>query len=388
MAISSYEKDGKVLWRIYVNVRSKIYPSLRRQKAIEHLPNEKMALAEEKKWLQILTEQVVRLETKGVPWELVIDRWELAMRSGVYKNWSPVTLRDYVAIVRKWTEPWNERLAAELTKADGRDVLRFLEAQGKSRSFQGQVKNLITTVFNWGIEERLIKGVSNSPVEGLQLSASKGEQVPEIFTLKEIRDFLEKAKALDHPWYPVWVMAILTGMRNGELHALLWSDVDFENHKVTVSKSYNTRSRAVKCTKAGYWRTAPISSELLIFLHELKARAGNRKQVLPRFYKWDKGWQAKVLRAFCVGVGLPSVRFHALRACFATQVLGHDVAPARVMKICGWKDLKTMQHYIRLAGVDERGATECLRVLPNDEAAMGEVVNLFEFKGRPPEGAV
>jgi hypothetical protein len=47
------------------------------------------------------------------------------------------------------------------------------------------------------------------------------------------------------------------------------------------------------------------------------------------------------------------------------------------MKIGGWKDLKTMQIYMRLAGVDERGATENLRFLPSDEAIMGKVSQLF-----------
>jgi len=50
------------------------------------------------------------------------------------------------------------------------------------------------------------------------------------------------------------------------------------------------------------------------------------------------------------------------------------------MKVCGWQDLKTMQHYIRLAGVDERGATDTLKILPSDEACMGEVVRIFDFK--------
>jgi integrase len=54
------------------------------------------------------------------------------------------------------------------------------------------------------------------------------------------------------------------------------------------------------------------------------------------------------------------VKFHALRACFATQLLAKNIAPAIVMKICGWKNLKTMEFYVRLAGVSEEGATECL----------------------------
>ena len=172
-------------------------------------------------------------------------------------------------------------------------------------------------------------------------------------------------------------MALLTGMRNGELHALLWSDVDFENRIIRLTKSYNTRTRAVKSTKAGYWRNVPISSELHQLLSELKLSAGDREHVLPRCWQWDRGEQARILRMFCTGAGLPSIRFHALRACFATQLMGNNVAPIRVMKICGWRDLKTMERYVRLAGVDERGATDCLQVLASDAEAMGKVVPLF-----------
>jgi hypothetical protein len=50
------------------------------------------------------------------------------------------------------------------------------------------------------------------------------------------------------------------------------------------------------------------------------------------------------------------------------------------MKICGWKDMKTMQRYIRLAGIDESGATERLKFMPTEEAVMEKVVSLFEYQ--------
>ncbi len=116
-------------------------------------------------------------------------------------------------------------------------------------------------------------------------------------------------------------------------------------------------------------------------LLELRATDPQAEHVLPRHWEWDKGEQARVLRAFCQGIGVRSVKFHALRACFATQLLGNDIAPARVMKICGWRDLKTMQHYyIRLAGVDEAGATETLRFVPTEEAVMEKVVNMYDHR--------
>ncbi len=98
--------------------------------------------------------------------------------------------------------------------------------------------------------------------------------------------------------------------------------------------------------------------------------------VLPRFKESRVGGQARVLRAFCKGIGIQSVKFHTLRACFATQLIKEGVAPAIVMKICGWKDLKTMQRYIRLAGLEVDGATEALKVLPAQDV-MENVVQLF-----------
>jgi len=46
----------------------------------------------------------------------------------------------------------------------------------------------------------------------------------------------------------------------------------------------------------------------------------------------------------------------------------------------GWRDLKTMEFYIRVAGVDEKGATDCLSILPSEAEVMENVVNLFNFK--------
>jgi integrase len=113
------------------------------------------------------------------------------------------------------------------------------------------VKNTINVVYNWAIEQQYIRNVQSSPVQGLKVRGEKEERVPEILTIEQIRDLLLKAKIFNHKWYPIWATALLTGMRNGELHALLWSDVDLEKRRIIVSKSYNTRTRSVKSTKSG-----------------------------------------------------------------------------------------------------------------------------------------
>ena len=177
-------------------------------------------------------------------------------------------------------------------------------------------------------------------------------------------------------------MALFTGMRSGELYALEWDQVDFDNKLIFVHRNW-TNKTGYGPTKGRYWRSVPIESEKVItLLKELKIKwmqerhEPNRKFVLHHFKTWTEGGQAEILREFCVGSGLPSVRFHTLRACFATQLIRDRIAPAVVMKICEWKDLKTMQRYIRLAGIEVKGATQGLKLLPEREV-MGRVVSLF-----------
>lgn len=382
MAVKQYTENGRTYWAVYLNVRVKD-AGFRKQRKVRGFESEKAALAEEKRLLKEMTQVIVNRKTQGSTWEEVIARWETDMRKeGNHFSYSWTTIKDYASCLFRWTAQWLKIPASQLNRADGRAILSAMEREGKSRNFRKNVKYMVNVVYKWGIEERLIPHVNVSPVEGVKLTHDPIEKVPDIFTIEEIRKLLQDAKLLEHPWYPVWATALLTGMRNGELHALLWSDVDFENRRITVSKSYNTRTRSVKSTKAGYWRTVPISDELFALLSELKATSGENTHVLPRLTGWDKGEQARILRKFCIGVGIRPVCFHSLRACFATQLLANDIAPARVMKVCGWRDLKTMQHYVRLAGIDERGATQVLKVLPSDAAVMAEVVNIFGKKGK------
>lgn len=60
------------------------------------------------------------------------------------------------------------------------------------------------------------------------------------------------------------------------------------------------------------------------------------------------------------GIGLRPIRFLDLRATFATMLLLKGIAPIKVMVLGGWKDMKTMQIYMRTAGVEVRGVSKVL----------------------------
>ena len=88
-----------------------------------------------------------------------------------------------------------------------------MELAGMTSKGQKKVRSMVNTVFNYGLEEKLISKPMSSPVAALIFN-NDAEKVPEI----------------------------LTGMRNGELHALEWSDIDFENPLIRVSKSINNNN--------------------------------------------------------------------------------------------------------------------------------------------------
>ncbi len=239
-----------------------------------------------------------------------------------------------------------------------------------------KLRTAIDAVFKWGMLSGRLKGITVIPTEGFKSTRTEEEKMPEILNLEQIRTLLLYAQRVNHHWFPIWALALFTGMRSGELYALEWDQVDFNNNLIFVHRNWTSRT-GFGPTKGRYWRSVPIESgQVLNLLKELKLKRGNDKFVLPRFQSWTDGGQAEILREFCVGSGLPSIRFHTLRACFATQLIRDSVAPAVVMKICGWKDLKTMQRYIRLAGIEVKGATQGLKLLPEREV-MGRVVSLF-----------
>lgn len=401
MAVKTYELNGKTVWQVYVNLRSKVMPRIRLQKVLKGIATEKAAEKQEKILIRELADRIARLEAQGVTWGEVIDRWESGQKLFPTKKYAVTTIQDHAAMLRNWTKPWLKRCASDLNRGDGREILRFAESQGKLPSLQKKLKNTVNVIYRWGIEERLIMGVHQSPVFGLEIEKDREEKMPEILAKDEIRVLLRKAKEQTHPWYPVWSMAILTGMRSGELQALNKSDLELVTREeaekmdrkppelrsygiIRVRRTYKTRQKEFGPTKGGYWRNVPVSRELYWFLiFELKvAELETEAFILPRHYKWVRGEQASILRAFCQANQLTSVKFHTLRACFATQLISAGVPATVVMKIGGWKDIKTMQRYIRMAGIDERGATEVLNFIPTEEAVMEKVVSMSDFKAR------
>ncbi len=364
MAIKAYEKNGNVLYQVYVFAINK-EKKIRIQKLKKGIKNLADARREEGKLIKVCYEEVNRLEGKGYLWKEIINRWVINMRNRRYvKKYSREHLIDVENTLFRHTDLWLLKRTGEISRADGRRLIDSLFNSGLSLSRVKTIKGFINQVYTWGIEEGLIADAKNSPVYGMELPKEAKKMKP-ILTTDEIKQLMYEAFKQDHTWKHVWAVAILTGMRSGELYALKWSDVDFDNNLIRITKSFSQRLGEIKTTKNSDWRNGHISSDLKDVLIELKNIRGDEEFVLPRLSGWDHGMAGEILRTFLRSFGIEKyVNFHTLRACFATHVLASGAEPTQVMKMGGWADFKTFQIYIRMAGVDVKGVTDNFRVLP------------------------
>ena len=382
MSVKLVNVKGKPYHRLYLCERAYLGNNRVKKLQVNLLfKDEHEAKREEEKWKKKLIKEAAKFEGKGLDFKDLVKRFQRYAENGFMdRKIEPQTLKDHINRVNKFCDSWINRPVSELSKCDGRAVLKLARSQKASLALQKKIKASINLIFNWGIEERLVEGVAHSPVYGLYLESDNNEKIPPILSLEQVKLLLQEAKKQDHPWYNIWAFAILTGMRSGELYALRWSSVSIKERIIRVSDSYLWRQKRIKSTKAKYWRNVPISDSLLNLIQEIKIKTSKSEYVLPRADGWNRGQAAKHLRMFLRKLGIDEpVVFHTLRACFATHLLASGVEPAKVMLIGGWKDLKTFQIYIRLAGIDVAGVTNNFNVLPDERVIANKVGKIYEL---------
>lgn len=86
-------------------------------------------------------------------------------------------------------------------------------------------------------------------------------------TREEVAALLETVKAKAPRCYPLFLCAVRTGLRMGELLALRWEDLDFHGRFIAVSRSYTHWQ--ITTPKSGESRRVDMSRELTQTLKDL-----------------------------------------------------------------------------------------------------------------------
>lgn len=149
----------------------------------------------------------------------------------------------YLAYSKHFKKYDNLKLS-KLTTLWAQDVVNELAREFKSYK---AILSVLRLIINYGIRLELIEKdpfalvVYPKPLE----KSTKVHSIENNFYSKdELRVFLDRAKKLPNPvYYPFFRLLAYSGIRAGEISALNWSDIDFDEHTLSVTKTVSRSLR-------------------------------------------------------------------------------------------------------------------------------------------------
>ncbi|EYF06041.1 tyrosine-type recombinase/integrase [Chondromyces apiculatus] len=160
-------------------------------------------------------------------------------------------------------------------------------------------------------------------------------------------------------WRPMVLLALRSGLRQGELLALRWDDIDLESGLLKVRRA---AARGIVGTPKNHKsREIPLSDEALATLRDLPSRA-HRELVFPA----DSGRlltrnECKhPLRRACLRAELRRIGWHVLRHTFASHLVMRGVALKAVQELLGHATIEMTMRYAHLSPDIRRDAVRLL----------------------------
>lgn len=203
------------------------------------------------------------------------------------------------------------------------------------------------------------------------------------WTLEQTRRVL--AFVRDDPlWGALYLCAVATGMRSGELRALKWRDVDLDAGvlivKRTMTKDALGRTADEERTKSRKPRAVALAPELVERLRWHRARQNERRLARADwedrdlvFDRYNGGvlhqsrWYRKHV-AVCEEVGVPTIRLHDIRHSSASLELEMGTHMKIVSERLGHAKISTtMDLYSHVSAESQRKAADALTARLVDE---------------------
>jgi len=205
------------------------------------------------------------------------------------------------------------------------------------------------------------------------------------FTVSEVATLL--AACADDPIGPLVTVAVLTGLRLGELLGLQWGDIDWERGELSVVRAVQRVTGrglvVVEPKTASSRRRVPLPPQALEALRQQRRRqAAQRLAAGPAWAdgQWvfttavgtplDPSDVHAAYRRLLARAGLPPRRFHDLRHTTATLLLTDGVHPKVVASLLGHSTIQlTLDTYSHVTPTLAREAAERLGALVANSVA-------------------
>ena len=185
-----------------------------------------------------------------------------------------------------------------------------------------------------------------------------------VLTKREQEKFLEAIKG--HELELLYIVALGTGLRIGEILGLKWSDIDFKNNELHVNRSlqkaaiyegdkiarYEVQETTPKTKNS--LRTIPVPQNIIKKLRAHKKEQNELILLLQEEYdnknyvfcnKLGKPIEDKRpgrnLKTILTSIGIEPIKFHGLRHTYATRLFEAGIPPKTVQHLMGHSDIET-----------------------------------------------
>lgn len=201
-----------------------------------------------------------RINPERTPLRDWLDTWLTLYRQSPHS----IANREQIIRLHLKPDPISDIPIGLLARAHVQDYIdRRADAVGPA--YLQSIVGTIHTAMEAAIRRGLI---DTNPCTSLELPAR--HKAPwTVLSESEVRSFISRVAAEHHPAF--WVLAVVLGIRRGELLALRWSDVDAERGTVTIQRTMSRRLDPARPTRR-VWYIAEIP----------KTAAANRTIRLPR----------------------------------------------------------------------------------------------------------
>lgn len=304
------------------------------------------------------------------------------------------TLQDYRILLARHLAP--QFGSKPIDRLSPEDVEVFLAAQARSGAARQSVLNrlnLLSGLCGYAVKRRWIAA---NPVAAVERPRAAGAD-PDIRFLgvDEVEAVIRAVPedTLGPTERTLYLTAAMTGLRQGELVALRWRDVDWPARLVRVRRSY-TRGEFGTPKSRRSSRAVPMADRVAAELERHFQRSGYTADddlVLchpETGTPFDASKMRKRFKAAVARAGVREVRFHDLRHTYGTAMAGAGAPLRSLMEWMGHADLSTTLRYADYSPQQAQGAAFAERAFSPSSDGEGCLGGPPESgNGDRPEGA-